>query len=179
MQAPSRGSILYAIEVPEEGDRALGNTYFASAAAAYAGLSDQKKAAIKEVTAEFSLGHQRQKLIQDGDPNAALTKEQQAKTPAATHRVVQRHPVTGKPLLYVNEGHTTRLLGIAESDAKELLSELCTHITQPEFVCCHQWKVGDVLMWDNVATQHLATFDYALPQRRYMHRTTLKGPLIS
>ena len=30
-------------------------------------------------------------------------------------------------------------------------------------------------MWDNIPTQHLAINDYALPLRRYMHRTTLQG----
>ena len=48
----------------------------------------------------------------------------------------------------------------------------------PEHVYTHEWQPHDVLMWDNVATQHLAIFDYALPQRRLMHRITLEGELL-
>ena len=52
---------------------------------------------------------------------------------------------------------------------------LCRHVTKPEFIYRHRWRVGDLLMWDNVSTQHIAEFDYALPQRRYLMRTTLEG----
>lgn len=47
---------------------------------------------------------------------------------------------------------------------------------QPEHVYTHEWRVRDLLIWDNVQTQHLAVDDYWLPQRRHMQRTTVKGP---
>ena len=85
------------------------------------------------------------------------------------------HPVTGRKCLFVNEGHTVEILGLPEKDGRELLDMLCRHATSPEFLYLHRWWVGDLLMWDNVATQHIAEFNYALPQRRYLHRTTLEG----
>ena len=39
----------------------------------------------------------------------------------------------------------------------------------------HQWQVGDFVVWDNVPTVHKAIFDYELPMRRLMHRTTVQG----
>jgi taurine dioxygenase len=175
MSAPSRGSLLYAIEVPHDGTRALGDTYFASSGAAFDSLGDDTKAQVRHLRATFSLAHQRQKLMDEGDQGAKLTQEQLAATPVASHSIVQRHPVTGRELLYINEGHTIEILDLPGDEGVALLSQLCAHITQPQHVYQHQWEVGDAVMWDNVATQHLATFDYAHPQRRYMHRTTIKG----
>ena len=175
MQAPSRGSLLFAIEVPHDGKRALGDTYFASAIAAYDALPQSLKDKIEPLKARFSLAHQRQRLIDDGDTKAALTPEQLAATPVATHGLVQRHPLTGRKLLFVNEGHTIEIVGMQKAESDELLAELCSHATQSEFVHRHCWEVGDALMWDNIPTQHLATFDYPYPHRRYMHRTTIMG----
>ena len=83
--------------------------------------------------------------------------------------------MTGRKCLFVNEGHVMEILDVSPDESRELLDMLCRHVTRPEFVYRHQWQVGDLLMWDNVATQHIASFDYSLPQRRYLHRTTLEG----
>jgi alpha-ketoglutarate-dependent taurine dioxygenase len=45
-------------------------------------------------------------------------------------------------------------------------------VTKPELCYRHQWRLGDLLMWDNSMTQHLAISDYQLPLRRLMHRVT-------
>jgi len=175
MQAPSRGSLLYALEIPQEDGRSLGDTCYTSTAAAYDALSDDVKARIENLRATFSLSHHRSKLMADGADQSPLTEEQQAKVPMAVHRIVQTHPVTGRKCLFVNEGHTVEILDFPQEEGRALLDMLFRHVTKPEFVYRHRWQVGDVLMWDNVATQHIATFDYALPQRRYLHRTTLEG----
>lgn len=175
MQAPSRGSVLYALEIPQQHGHSLGDTFYASTVAAYDALSEDVKTRIASLRATFSLAHHRSKLMNDGADESPLTDEQQAKVPVAVHRIVQDHPVTGRKCLFVNEGHTVEILDVPPEEGRELLEMLCQHVTRPEFVYRHRWKVGDVLMWDNVATQHIATFDYALPQRRYLHRTTLEG----
>ena len=53
--------------------------------------------------------------------------------------------------------------------------ELHAHLIQPKFQYRHKWRVGDLLMWDNCACQHLAVQDYKLPQRRLMHRVIVAG----
>jgi len=177
MQAPSRGSLLYAIEVPRDGDRVLGDTTFASTTAAYDALDEQTKTMIADLTATFSLEYQRAKLREDGDSEEGtrLTQEQLAKAPACVHHIVQKHPVTGRKLLFINEGHTVEIQGLAKDEQRALCDKLFAHCIKPEFTYRHNWREGDLLMWDNIPTQHLATFDYALPQRRYMLRTTLRG----
>ena len=176
MAVPSRGSLLHAVEVPHDaaGDP-LGDTLFASTAAAYDALPAEMKRRIAELKAEFSLASRHARLVADGDPNAALSDTHQAKAPPVVHKVVRTHPVTGRRSIYVNEGQTARILGLPEDEARDLLDELCAHCTRPEFVYRHRWRAGDLLIWDNIPTQHIAICDYALPQRRYMHRTTLRG----
>ena len=176
MAVPSRGSLLHAIEVPHDAEgRPLGDTLFTSTTAAYDALSPERKRRISGLSAEFSLANRHARLVADGDPDAALSDTHREKAPPVVHKVVRTHPITGRRSIYVNEGQTSRILGLPDDEARDLLHELCTHCTRPEFVYRHRWRTGDLLMWDNIPTQHLAICDYALPQRRYMHRTTLRG----
>lgn len=175
MEAPSRGSLLYAMEIPEQDGAPLGDTLFASGSAAYDALPADMKRRVEGLDALFSLGHRFSKLAADGTQHQKMTDEQAAKTPEVLHRLVQTHPVTGRKILFVNEGHAARIPGLPEDESRALLDELCEFCHRPEFVYHHRWRVGDLVMWDNIPTQHLAVNDYALPQRRYMHRTTLQG----
>ena len=175
LEKPSRGSVLYAIEIPEVDGTTLGNTIWASAAAAYDALSVDRRKQLDGLEAEFSLGNRFNKLVEDGDKDATLLDHQVDKVPTVVHPVVRTHPITSRKSIFVNEGHTTRILGLSEGESRALLEELRARCTQPEFTYRHQWRAGDVVMWDNVPTQHLAICDYALPQRRLLHRTTLSG----
>ena len=176
MKVPSRGSLLYAIEVPhsDNGDP-LGDTLYTSSAAAYDALPEKTRDQIDKLSAEFSLANRHAKLVADGDTGAVLSDTHQQKAPPVVHKVVRTHPVTGRKSIYVNEGQTAKILGMPEDEGRDLLQELLTHVTKDEFVYRHKWRVGDLLMWDNIPTQHLAICDYELPQRRLLHRTTLKG----
>jgi taurine dioxygenase len=69
----------------------------------------------------------------------------------------------------------TGIVGMPEDEAIALRDELVAFATQPRFVYRHRWNEGDLVMWDNTSTQHLAIGDFALPQRRLMHRTTVAG----
>lgn len=175
MAEPSRGSILYAIEIPSEDGAPLGDTLWASAAAAYEALDEPMRRRLDGLEAAFSLGHRFEKLIKDGDKDAAMTDAQKEKVPEVVHPVVRTHPVTGRKSIFVNEGHTIRILGLPEDESRAMLEFLWAHCTRPEFVYRHRWQPGDVVMWDNIPTQHIAICDYALPQRRLLHRTTLTG----
>lgn len=175
MAEPSRGSILYAIEIPSEGDEPLGDTLWASAAAAYEALDEDMRNRLDGLEATFSLRRRFNKIVADGNRDAAMTESQKEKVPEVIHPVVRRHPVTGRKSIFVNEGHTSHVLGLPENESRDLLDFLWTHCRRPEFTYRHHWKPGDVVMWDNIPTQHIAICDYALPQRRLLHRTTLTG----
>lgn len=176
MAVPSRGSVLYAIEIPHDDDgKPLGDTLWAGTAAAYDGLSESMKKRIENLKAEFSLENRHKKLVADGDANAVLDDKHKASAPPVVHKVVRTHPVTGRKCIYVNEGQTARILDIPEDESRDLLKELWSECTRPDYIYRHKWRVGDVVMWDNIPTQHLAICDYALPRRRYLQRTTLRG----
>jgi taurine dioxygenase len=69
----------------------------------------------------------------------------------------------------------TGIEGMEPEEAEALVCALADHIIKPAFIYRHQWRVGDLLMWDNCTVQHRAVQDYDLPQRRLMHRTTMGG----
>lgn len=176
MAVPSRGSILYAIEIPHDDDgRPLGDTLWAGTAVAYDGLSESMKRRIADLKAEFSLENRHKKLVADGDANAVLDDKHKALAPPVVHKIVRTHPVTGRKCIYVNEGQTSRILDVPEDESRDLLKELWAECTKSDYIYRHKWRVGDVVMWDNIPTQHLAICDYALPRRRYLQRTTLRG----
>jgi len=89
------------------------------------------------------------------------------------HPAVRTHPYTGKKVLYVFKGECVGIDGMETEEAVSLIDELAMTVTREEFVYRHKWQVGDILMWDNCAVQHLAIHDYELPMRRMMWRTTV------
>ena len=56
----------------------------------------------------------------------------------------------------------------------DLLRSLQDHIVRLEHTVRWRWRLGDVAIWDNQATQHYAIADYGNAPRS-MHRTTLAG----
>ena len=68
-------------------------------------------------------------------------------------------------------------MGWPEDRAAALVTALSDDVVRPEFVYRHQWRQGDVVMWDNCTVQHMAILDYDLPQRRLMHRLTVTGSI--
>ncbi|MCW5576113.1 MAG: TauD/TfdA family dioxygenase, partial [Burkholderiales bacterium] len=172
-EKPSRGSVLHALEIPHADDgRPLGDTLFAGTAPAYDGLPPEMKALLDGKKAVHSYG-QRKRI--PGSPRARLTREQLDQTPDVAHPVVRTHPNTGRKALYVFEGECVGIEGMPEDEALDLIAKLTEHCIQPQYIYRHVWRKGDVVMWDNAATLHLATADYALPQRRLLYRTTIEG----
>jgi taurine dioxygenase len=186
---PSLLSALYALEVPVRNGITLGNTAFASSTAAYAALPEDLKQRVRDLKNVHSYRSYRAKNIEaQGEEQArggrvvqehVVTEEQLNTVPDIESAVVRIHPVTGRRGLFVNEGHTDHIVGMARAESDALLKELCTHIVKPEFQYVHHWQAGDLLMWDNAAVQHKATFDYDLPLRRLMYRTTVRGPAVT
>lgn len=184
-ESPSLLSALYALEVPVRDGRALGGTSFASVAAAYDALPESQQRRLQGLRNVHSYRYYRAKNLQAQQQEQARglrvvqehapDEERLKSVPDVEVPIVRRHPVTGRKGLFINEGHTSRIVGLPEEESAVLLAQLCAHIAQPEFRYEHDWRAGDLLMWDNVSVQHKANFDYDLPLRRLMHRTTVRG----
>lgn len=175
MAEPSRGSLFYAHEVPHDAaGKPLGDTLFASTTAAWNALPEDIKHIVagRRAVTSYAKGYYRDRK---SGPRPPLTDAQKARTPDVEHPIMRTHPRTKKPCLFVNEGYTASIAGLSAEESERMLNLLFEHVSRPEFIYRHQWRTGDFLIWDNCSTQHKAVFDYALPQRRRMERTTLTG----
>lgn len=164
---PPRGTMLYAIETPALYGLPLGDTEFASAAAAWDALPDDLRRRIEGRRAVFDFTGRKRAF--------PPTADEIARNPPVTHPIVRTHPRSGRKCLYVMRDDCTGIEGIPAEEAEALIAALADHIVKPQFIYRHQWRPGDVLMWDNCTVQHRAIQDYDLPQRRLMHRTTMGG----
>ena len=94
--------------------------------------------------------------------------------PHYAHPVFRRHPETGRSALFVSELMTEEIVGLDKEESDNILAQLFEHQKRSEFVYEHPWKVGDLIMWDNRCTQHMALWDY-FPGIRSGFRVTIGG----
>jgi taurine dioxygenase len=164
-ESPPRLAILHALEIPS----AKGGTMFADMRAAYDALPEATKERLAGLVGLH--GHT------DGPGGTKLyegieqTKRAAADYPEQRRPAVVTHPVSGRSILFVNPMHTHGFLGMGRDEGLALIEELARHATQDRFVYYHAWRVGDVLMWDEMATMHRGAGDYHPEERRLMLRT--------
>lgn len=171
IQTPPAIAILASKLLPESG----GDTLWSTGIAAYEALSEPFKTLLNGLQAE----HDFKKSFQEYKYRKTEEEHQRwqqavAKNPPVQHPVIRTHPVSGRKALFVNEGFTTRLLGLSEKESEALLNFLFWHSAKPEFQVRWRWQENDVAIWDNRVTQHYANADY-YPARRVMHRATVLG----
>ena len=95
-------------------------------------------------------------------------------TVGARHPLVRTEPKTGRKALFLGRRPNSYVVGMEVAESEALLDALWAHATQPRFAMCHEWRAGDVLMWNNLAVLHRRdAFDPK--SRRIMHRTQIKG----
>lgn len=164
-------SILRAIEVPEAG----GDTLWANTATAYDDLPAPLKALVDDLRAIHSNSYDYANVFSNTSDERA---EQYRKVFASTvyeteHPVVRVHPETGERNLLVGQ-FVQRFVGLNIADSQRIFAILQDHITKPENTVRWTWRVGDVAIWDNRATQHRAIADFGL-QHRHLRRATIAG----
>jgi taurine dioxygenase len=169
---------LHALEIPlGEDGVALGDTRYVSTTAAYDALDQETRQRLEGLQVVQSYIWHTDKLERLGLlTRPRLTEEQRRNTVELAHPLVRTHPITGRKLLYINEAFSACIVGWSEEDSRALLDPLLEHIKQERFMTRHRWQEGDLLIWDNAATQHLATFDYGTIRRR-LHRCGTVGPV--
>jgi taurine dioxygenase len=160
IEHPVVGTMLYGVEVPSVG----GNTLFADQYAAYETLPAAMKATIDPLRAtnRYEIGYDVTIRRGRASPDA----------PAWTHPMVRIHPQTGRKALYVNRLMTHDIEGMSQDEAEALLEQLYDHQEQKRFVYEHQWRPGDVILWDNRCTLHART-DFSPSERRLLRRITI------
>ena len=134
---PSRCSLLYAKEVPQRDGQSLGDTVFANAIAAYEALPEGMKKRLAGLKAIHRYSARRR--VADS-PRPKLTQAQLDETPDIAHPIVRTHPYTGRKSLYVIAGECVGIEGMPEDEAVDLIAELDTHCTRPEFLYRHKGR---------------------------------------
>ena len=176
LPTPPLATLLYAREVPCRGTQILGDTLFASAAAAYDALSAAQRAQLAGLNAThwYYGKHAARAKLGRSDRNPPKESEENRLQPV-DHPIVRTHPVTGRRALYVAQGECTGIAGWDEAPALALIDQLAAHTIAPQFQFRHHWRRHDLIMWDNCQLQHLAIKDYRDDEPRLMHRTQVKG----
>jgi len=165
-EKPPSASLLYALEIPPQG----GDTSFTNMYTAYETLpSDLREAIIGKRAI-----HDATYTSAGGLRKGVVPTEDVTQTPGAHHPLVRVHPLTRRKALFLGRRRNGYIPGLSVEESEKLLNRLWAHATTPGLVFTHQWKVGDLVIWDNRCVMHRRdSFDPK--SRRIMHRTQIKG----
>ena len=166
LEDPPKASMLYALEVPPGGS----DTWFCSMYTAYeqlpAGLKQQVQGLrIKHDGTYNSGGYLRQGVTATDDPISS---------PGTYHPLVCRHPETGRQGLYLGRRRNAYIAGMPLPESEALLDEIWAAATAPNLTWRNEWRVGDLVLWDNRCTMHRRD-PFDPNSRRVLHRTQIKG----
>ena len=143
-----RMTMLHALQVP----KVKGGTEFADMRAAHDSMPPALRAKVENLISVF-----RVKTGQE-----------------AHHPTVYTHPITGRKLLLISPQHQVGFEGMENEEGLEIMHEIQEHAIKPEHYYYHNWRVGDVLMWDQVATIHRNAVDSDPNEPRTFLRTIVQ-----
>ncbi|PYM95118.1 MAG: hypothetical protein DME04_05890 [Candidatus Rokuibacteriota bacterium] len=161
-QEPFKATQLYALAVPSRG----GDTHFASMYAAYDALPPRLKERLDGLNGAFTYGGRRKKT--------ALLDEEDREWKPVFHRIVRTHPETRRKALYFDPGKILRIEGVDEQESDGIVEELKGYMIQPDAQYRHQWRKGDIVIWDNRCSYHRAAGDYPPEEDRIHWRVSIK-----
>ena len=166
-EVPSNGSILHGIEIV----KGAGQTLFCNLTEVYAALDEETKRSI----AGLRVVHSHENILTFVDGLKEIAGQKYDHLPPVTHPLVRRHPVTGRPSLFISPHTMELIVGMDPIESERLLDALTAFAIQDRFVYRHEWEQDDVIMWDNRCLMHAVMPYDADRQRRIMHRTTIVG----
>jgi taurine dioxygenase len=161
-QEPFKATQLYALAVPSRG----GSTLFASMYAAYDALPSPLKERLDGRLGAFTYGGRRKAT--------ALLNEEDRDWKPVFHRIIRTHPETGRKALYFDPGKILRIEGLEAPESDAIIDELTGRMIQPDGEYHHQWRKGDIVIWDNRCSYHRAAGDYPPEEDRIHWRVSIK-----
>ena len=170
---PTGYTMLQAIKVPKDG----GDTEWTNMVRAYEALPDDMQSRLDGLVGIHSFNRMKNQRLSVPVRHMNDPDYYKRSPPDSFHPIVRTHPHTDKKALYISPRFTIGIKDMDDFEAQPLLDELFTHIQNRDFIYHHRWTVGDLLMWDNRATIHLALLGVPEGQARRMHRTTVLGEI--
>jgi taurine dioxygenase len=159
---PFKATQLYAIAIPSAG----GDTLFASMYAAYEALPQRLKERLDGLNGAFTYGGRKK--------STALLNEEDRERAPALHLLIRTHPETGRKALYFDPGKILRVDGLDNVESDAVIDELTALMIQPDAQYRHKWTTGDVVIWDNRCSYHLAAGDYPPDEDRIHWRVSIQ-----
>ena len=164
---PSLGSSLHCLKLPPVG----GDTLFANMYLAWETLSPTLQRVLEPLESVHDLTNGGDYLNASRDRVEAALR----RNPPVVQPICRVHPETGRKALFVSEWMSSRIEGMSKAESQGLLGYLFKHAARPEFAYRQKWRVGDLLMWDNRCTLHMALADYPADAERELLRTSMVG----
>ena len=163
-RVPALTSVLSARIIPARG----GETEFVSTRLAFERLDPALRKKLENSFAWHDYAHSRGQIAAD-----LASPEERAALPPQCWRMVWKNPVNGRSALYL-ASHAYAVEGMEATAGKKLIDELMDLATAPGTSYVHEWKSGDVVMWDNRATMHRGR-PWPAHEARFMVRTTISA----
>jgi taurine dioxygenase len=180
---PNHGAVLTAVEVAKED----GLTGFGDLAKAYDALDTETQTLLSKLEVAYSFSMQRRHMryvdLEGYEPGPFSPKKPSDMNfpdfSDAVYPAVGTHPVSGRKVLGVVEQFLDRVItpqrfGLSNDESIELLERLVAHTKKPELTYFHQWREGDMVLWDNWRAMHCTTGTRP-GVRRVINRTTIEG----
>ena len=166
LDKPPTGSVLLSVEVPDKG----GDTGFSNMYRALEDLPSSIRQRVEGLKIKHDSSTNSGGYLREGaEPVTDVTT-----CPGAIHPIIRTHPETGRKALYLGRRRSAYIMGMSLEGSELLLDELWAHASQPKYAWHHQWRIGDVVIWDNRCSMHRRdSFDDS--KRRIMHRTQIMG----
>ena len=148
MPEPVVLGFLHAVTLPPPSPFGNGETEFADMRAAYDALDPGVQAAIEGLVVEHDVFWSRAQI-----GFTAFPAGEREAYPPSPQPLVRRVGAEGRRTLYLS-AHASHVVGWPVADGRLLLWDLTAHATQRRFVYRHEWRVGDLVIWDNRMTMH-------------------------
>ncbi len=160
-ERPFKATQLYAIAIPSRG----GDTLFASMYAAHEALPAALKRRLEGLKGAYVYGGRAK--------NTQLLAEEDRDWKPVFHPIIGTHPETRRKVLYFDPNKVIRIEGLAKAESDALIEELAARIVHPDAQYRHQWRKGDIVIWDNRCSYHLAAGDYPPEEDRIHWRVSI------
>lgn len=161
-QQPPKMTVLYAVRLPAKG----GDTGFANMQAAFASLDADEQADLEKMKTVNSI---------EQDVGYVDDKARSEFGAPQIHPFIRTHPETGRKAIYVHPGKLARFEGWEPDASRAFVNGLLDRVLTPDVTYRHQWRPGDLVLWDNRALLHVAHTDYDPSEGRILHRMCLEG----